>query len=139
MDTESVPTLTDRQRKHLMIIASAFRPTAGLELVGSKQGLWIRGIDMKNHALYGEWSLEIAREGAAVKASLKDHEQVWRGTLEDLRREWSRIILGLMGWQKAINAIELDARAKEDPTLRHVAPSTISDPTHYNILGGPQW
>lgn len=52
--------------------------------------------------------------------------------------EWSRIILGLMGWQKAINAIELDARTQEDPTLRHIAPSTISDPIHYNILGGPQ-
>ena len=94
---------------------------------------------MKTHPLYGEWSLEIAAEGAEVKASLKDHEQAWRGTLEDLRREWAHIILGLMGWQKAINAIELDARSQEDPTLRHIAPSTISDPAHYNILGDPQW
>ena len=94
---------------------------------------------MKTHTLYGEWSLEIAAEGAEVKASLKDHEQAWRGTLEDLRREWAHIILGLMGWQKAINAIELDARSQEDPTLRHIAPSTISDPAHYNILGDPQW
>lgn len=139
MGAPSVPSLTDKQRKDLMISASAFRPTAGLELVGSKQGLWVRGIDMKNHALYGEWSLEITREGAAVKASLKDHEQAWRGTLEDLHREWSRIILGLMGWQKAINTIELDSRAQEDFTLQHITPSTISDPSHYNILGGPQW
>lgn len=139
MATESLPELTGKQRKDLMISASAFRPTAGLELASSKRGLRVRGIDMKTHTLYGEWSLEIAAEGAEVKASLKDHEQAWRGTLEDLRREWAHIILGLMGWQKAINAIELDARSQEDPTLRHIAPSTISDPAHYNILGDPQW
>lgn len=139
MGTESVPTLTDKQRKDIMLSASAFRPMAGLEIIGSRRDLWVRGIDMKNHALYGEWSLEVAPEGVTVKAALKDHRQSWRGTLEDLHREWARIILGLMGWQKAINAIELDARAQEDPTLRHIAPSTISDPSQYRILGGPQW
>lgn len=63
MATESLPELTGKQRKDLMISASAFRPTAGLELAGSQ----------------------------------------------------------------------------EDPTLRHIAPSTISDPANYNILGDPQW
>lgn len=94
---------------------------------------------MKTHTLHGEWSLEITAEGVTEKASLKDHKRAWYGTLGDLHREWSRIILGLMGWQKAINAIELDSRSQEDPTLRHIAPSTISDPAHYNILGDPQW
>lgn len=139
MGAASVPSLTDKQRKDLVISASAFRPTAGLELAASKRGLWVRGIDMKTHALYGGWSLEITAEGAEVNASLKDHKQTWHGTLEDLHREWSRIILGLIGWQKAINVIELDARAQEDPTLQHITPSTISDPSHYRILGGPQW
>lgn len=139
MDTEGVPTLTDKQRKDLMLSASAFRPTAGLEIIGSKRSLWVRGIDMKNHTLYGEWSLEIAPKGATVKAALKGHRQSWHGTLGDLHREWGRIILGLMGWQKAINAIELDARSQEDPTLRHIAPSTISDPSQYHVLGGPRW
>lgn len=139
MGAASVPSLTYKQRKDLMLSASAFRPTVGLELVSSKRGLWARGIDMKTRALYGRRSLEITAEGAEVKASLKDHKQTWHGMLEDLRREWSRIILGLMAWQKAVNAIELDARAREDPTLRHITPSTISDPAHYRVLGGPQW
>lgn len=139
MGTESIPTLTDKQRKDIMLSASAFRPTAGLEIIGSKRSLWVRGIDMKNHALYGEWSLEIAPEGVTVKAALKDNKQSWHGACEDLHREWGRIILGLMGWQKAINAIELDARAQEDPPLGHIAPSAILDPSQYRILGGPQW
>lgn len=139
MVTKSFPALTDKQRKDLMLSASAVRPTAGLELVGSKRGLWVLGVDMKTSARYGEWSLEVAPSGVTVKAALKDYEQTWHGTLEDLDREWSRIILGLLWWQKSINAIELDARAQEDPTLRHISPSTISDPTHYRILGGPEW
>lgn len=139
MDAENVPTLTDKQRKNLAISATAFRPTEGLELSGSRQGYRVRGIDMKNHSPYGEWSLEISREGATVNASLRNHKQTWHGTFEDLRREWSRIILGLMHWQKAINMIELYNRAREDPTLWHIAPSTISDPATYRILGGPEW
>lgn len=39
MATESLPELTGKQRKDLMISASAFRPTAGLELASSKRGL----------------------------------------------------------------------------------------------------
>lgn len=139
MDAESVPTLTDKQRKDIMLSASALRPTAGLELVGSKRGLWAWGVDMRTRARYGEWSLEVAPEGVTVKAALKDYEQTWHGTIEDLGREWVRIIFGLLWWQKSINAIELDARAQEDPTLRHISPSTISDPAHYRILGGPEW
>lgn len=139
MVTKSFPAMTDEQRKDLTLSASAVRPTAGLELVGSKRGLWVRGVDMKTSALYGEWSLEVVPEGVTVKAVLKDYEQTWHGTIEDLGREWARIILGLLWWQKAINAIELDARAQEDPTLKHISPSTISDPAHYRILGGPEW
>jgi len=139
VDTEGIPSLTDKQRKHLMISASAFRPTEGLELVGSQRGYWVRGIDVKTHALYGEWSLEIAGEEVTVKASLKDRKQVWCGTYGDLCREWAHITLGFMQWQKAVNAIELDARTREDPALRHITPSTISDPALYNILGGEEW
>jgi len=131
--------MTDKQRKDLTLSASAVRPTAGLELVGSKRGLWVWGVDMKTRARYGDWSLEVTPEGVAVKATLKDYEQTWHGTIEDLNREWARIILGLLWWQKSINAIELDARAQEDPTLKHISPSTISDPAHYSILGGPEW
>jgi hypothetical protein len=139
MVTKSFPAMTDKQRKDLTLSASAVRPTAGLELVGSKRGLWVWGVDMKTRARYGEWSLEVTPEGVTVKATLKDYEQTWHGTIEDLDREWARIILGLLWWQKAINAIELDARAQEDPTLKHISPSTISDPAHYSILGGPEW
>lgn len=39
MGAASVPYLTDKQRKDLMISAPAFRPTAGLEVAGSKRGL----------------------------------------------------------------------------------------------------
>lgn len=139
MADKSIPALTDKQHKDLMVSATAFRPPAGLELVGSKRGFWATGIDIKTHTPYGEWSLETRPGGATVKAILGDRQWEWRGTLEDLHLGWSYLMRGLMRWQKAINAIELDARAKEDPTLRHLTPTTLSDPSHYNILGGPQW
>lgn len=81
MGAASVPSLTYKQRKDLMISASVFRPAEGLELAGSERGIWARGIDMKTHTLYGGWSLEITAEGVEVKASLKDHKRTWHGTL----------------------------------------------------------
>lgn len=128
MDAESVPTLTDKQRKDIMLSASALRPTVGLEVVDSKRGLWVWGVDMRTRARCGEWSLEVAPEGVTVKAALKDYEQTWHVTIEDLGREWTHIILGLLWWQKSINAIELDARAQEDPTLRHSPPQQSPTP-----------
>ena len=139
MATESLPELTDKQRKDLKSVAFTARPSSLLDIGMSRSGVSIQALDERGRPRYGEWHLELRPGAVILSAIIDERERAWRMSHRELDLNWRLVVQSLLDWQKAVNGVELRTLIREDPRLAHLDPSTVSDPDDYSLQGRPTW
>lgn len=139
MATESLPELTDEQRKDLNSVASTIRSPSLLDIGISRSSVSIQALDERGHPRYGEWHLELRPGAAILSAIIGERERAWRMSRRELDLNWRLVVQSLLDWQKAVNGVELRTLIQGDPRLTHLDPSTVSNPDDYSLQGRPTW
>lgn len=134
MDTANVPKLTITQLNAINEAVTAHRPASLIESRASDSKVCLTAISRRGDTL-GSWDLELRDSDMLLRVIIS--ETLYTEILpEYLSYRFDRALIGLEQWVKAMNAEELNLVLQGTPSLGHLMPEHLMNPSDYAPIGG---
>lgn len=134
MDTANVPKLTITQLDAINEAVTAHRPASLIESRASDSKVCLTAISRRGDTL-GSWDLELRDSDMLLRVIIS--EKLYTEILpEYLSYRFDRALIGLEQWAKAMNAEELNLVLQGTPSLGHLMPEHLMNPSDYAPIGG---